>query len=244
MSEALLLSLIQKLDTNYRRHEPNDEKVIKEMREIVDIVRDKKLVEGRILNFLVCDLVDVDDDALYLFKQDVTYPWNFDSVHSWMGEVKKRMLKLGYDGAETESNMRSSQKVEDDVDVVGLDEDVEMLLRKRIFGEGEHRPPVLIKGMGGSGKTTLAREIYNHPTVVERFELRLWVSNSIDLTMKELLIKLVQQVVPENLHIYIFLIGEYGQPKPPRYASPTPARKEISYSSRRHAQTNALEVFR
>ncbi|XP_057802322.1 putative disease resistance RPP13-like protein 3 isoform X2 [Salvia miltiorrhiza] len=204
MSEALLLSLIHKLDINYLMYKPyweiNEEKerVIKEMREIVDIVRDKKLEEGKTLNFLVSDLVNVIEDAVDLFKRGKTYHTYYGSIHTWIGEIKTRLFKLGDDGAEK----RSSENVEDDKYVVGLDEDVQMLLRSKIFGGKGYRsnPIVVIKGMCGIGKTTLAREIYNHPTVVERFECRLWVSNSTDLTIKELLIKLIQQVEDaENL---------------------------------------------
>ncbi|XP_057801888.1 probable disease resistance protein At1g58602 [Salvia miltiorrhiza] len=205
MSVALLLSLIQRLDISYyRENETNREmeRVIKEMREILDIVRDKKLEEGRSLNFFVSDLIDMVDHAidLSLRIQDYYIYRRYGSIHSWIGEIKKRMLKLGDD----ESNMTSSENVDDNY-VVGLEEDVEMLLRRSIIGgEDDKRyvETVVIKGMCGIGKTTLAREIYNHPTVVARFKRRrLWVSNSTDLTIKELLIKLIQQVEdPQNLH--------------------------------------------
>ncbi|XP_057802256.1 probable disease resistance protein At1g58602 [Salvia miltiorrhiza] len=206
-SEALLLSVIQKLDINYRQDETNKdeivlmfldkeiERVIREMKEILDIVRDKKL-EERSLDFFVYDLVDVANDALYLYKQREDNYIFYESIHRWIGEIKKQMLKLGDD----ESNMRSSENVEDDTYVVGLDEDVKMLLRKSIIGGGEYSKNILIKGMSGIGKTTLAREIYNHPTVIERFKHRAWVSNSTNFTMNELLIKLIQQVDPHNLH--------------------------------------------
>ncbi|XP_057802283.1 probable disease resistance protein At1g58602 [Salvia miltiorrhiza] len=203
MSEALLLSVIQKLDINYGDDTKTKEiikeqmeRVIKDMREIVDIVRDKKLEEGRSLNFLVSDLVDMADDALDLCKQHVTYYRDYESIHSWIGEIKKQILKLGDNGVETESNIRSSENV----DAVGLEEDVQMLLRKRIIGGEDDLKTILIKGMCGSGKTTLAREIYNHATVIERFEHRAWVSNSTYFTLKELLFKLIQQVDPQNLH--------------------------------------------
>ncbi|XP_057802155.1 disease resistance RPP8-like protein 3 [Salvia miltiorrhiza] len=205
MSEALLLSVKQKLD-NHQKQNPliNEDmkKVIKEMSEIVDIVRDKKLEEGRSLNFLVSDLDDMAEDALHIFKQYGyrTYSWTYDSIRSWMGEIKKQMLKLGDD----ESNIRSSETVEDDKYVVGLEEDVEFLIPKRIIGGEECLSSLLIKGMAGIGKTTLAREIYNHPTVIQHFERRAWVSNSTHFTtLKELLIKLIQQVEdPESLHTY------------------------------------------
>ncbi|XP_057802106.1 putative disease resistance RPP13-like protein 2 [Salvia miltiorrhiza] len=197
MSEALLLLVIQKLDINYREDEKNEnmERVIKEMKEIFDIVRDKKLEEGRTLNFLVSDLVQMADDALHNYNINIR---SFGSIHSWIGEIKKQMLKLGDD----EFNIISiSENVDDDKYVVGLDEDLEMLLHKRIIDEEEYLSTVLIKGMCGIGKTTLAREIYNHPTVVKRFERRAWVSNSTHFTLKKLLIKLIQQVEdPQNLH--------------------------------------------
>ncbi|XP_057802255.1 probable disease resistance protein At1g59620 isoform X2 [Salvia miltiorrhiza] len=229
MSEALLLSLIQKLEDKPNEDETDEdgtdedgdetdedvdetilvflneqiENIIKEIREIVDIVRDKKLEEGRTLNFLVCDLVGMADDALRIFRFGKSigscYKDDYESIHRWIGEIKKQMLKLGDD----ESNMRSSENVEDDVDVVGFEEDLEMLVLGSIVGGELWLKNVLIIGMAGIGKTTLAREIFNHPTVKEQFERRAWVSNSTYFTLKELLIKLIQQVAvedPENLH--------------------------------------------
>ncbi|XP_057802113.1 disease resistance RPP8-like protein 3 [Salvia miltiorrhiza] len=199
MAEGLLLSVMHKLDMNYQKDTKTKEDikeqmemVIKEMREIVDIVRDKKLEEGKTLNFMVSDLVDVAEDAVDIFKQNDGHTWKYDSIHSWIGEMKERMLKLGDDGANI--NMRSSQNDEDDKYVVGLEEQMEMLLRTKIIGGEDYNRIVLIKGMSGIGKTTLAREIYNHPTIVERFKRRLWVSNVTHFTIKELLIKLIQQL--------------------------------------------------
>ncbi|XP_057801887.1 probable disease resistance protein At1g58602 [Salvia miltiorrhiza] len=115
----------------------------------------------------------------------------YKSIHSWIGEIKKQMLKLGDD----ESNMRStSENVEDGKYVVSLEEDVEMLIRTRIIGISILKT-IVIKGMCGIGKTALAREIYNHPTVVKHFKCHAWVSNSTPFTLKELFIKLIQQVI-------------------------------------------------
>ncbi|XP_057802164.1 probable disease resistance protein At1g58390 [Salvia miltiorrhiza] len=194
-----LLSLIHMLDKYKLRKffaKKDIERVTTEIREILDIVRDKKLEDERRLNFWVSDLVDVVEDACdSIWHEDDIYDSGLcESIFSWMGEIKKQMLKLGDD----ESNMRSSQNVEDDVDVVGLEEDVEFLIHKRIVDGREYLKTVVIKGMCGIGKTTLAREIYNHPTVVDHFDRRAWVSNSTHFTMKELLIKLIQQVAVED----------------------------------------------
>ncbi|XP_057802985.1 disease resistance RPP8-like protein 3 [Salvia miltiorrhiza] len=206
MSEALLLLAIHKMENCLSYKDERDEEIemiIKEMREIVDIVRDKKLEDGRILNFLVSGLVNVADEAINLFKEVYTSRWDLASIHSWMGKIKKRMLELGDDVP----NMTSSKNVDDEENdnyVVGLEGDVKFLLRKRIIGDGELTWPVVIKGMAGIGKTTLAREIFNHPTIVKHFDRRAWVSNCTHfITAEELLIKVIQQVVvedPQNLH--------------------------------------------
>ncbi|KAL0402488.1 UNVERIFIED_CONTAM: putative disease resistance protein [Sesamum latifolium] len=62
-----------------------------------------------------------------------------------------------------------------DKDVVGLEEDIERLLQRAVLQEGEDLSVATIVGMGGLGKSTLAREVYNHPDVVARFECRAWV---------------------------------------------------------------------
>ena len=86
--------------------------------------------------------------------------------------------------------------------MVGLDKDIEMVIRTMIFYSDEQPSVVVIKGMSGIGKTTLAREIYNHAVVIKRFQYRAWVCVSNVLTIKEIVIKLLLHVVVdgENLH--------------------------------------------
>lgn len=62
-----------------------------------------------------------------------------------------------------------------DEHLVGIEDDVKKLLREAILDEEKRGLSVaVVEGMGGIGKSTLAREIYNHSGVVadDRFECR------------------------------------------------------------------------
>ncbi|KAH6767871.1 hypothetical protein C2S52_018854 [Perilla frutescens var. hirtella] len=106
-------------------------------------------------------------------------------IHERLQETEKRVRKFGGDETSQMNNVRE----ESDHHVVGLKEDVELLLRT-------DETTIRILGMAGSGKTTLAREFYNHQEIVDGFECRGWVClSSWKLSRKELLIKLIRQFI-------------------------------------------------
>ncbi|XP_057802875.1 putative disease resistance RPP13-like protein 3 [Salvia miltiorrhiza] len=209
--EALILSMIKKLEIwetrvsclSFRkiipcffdsRRSETETKVTDELRMILDILRDKKLKlrEWRRLHYFTSDLVEMALDALDLYQHQETYSIydEMESIKCWIREIKLRLLKF----SERSENVGDEDNDEDE-DVVGLEEDVELLLHPKILNPNRSRGPFIIKGMAGIGKTTLARRLYNHPVLVDRFERRAWVCVSNELTIKEVLMKLIQQVV-------------------------------------------------
>ncbi|KAK6136325.1 hypothetical protein DH2020_029946 [Rehmannia glutinosa] len=82
-----------------------------------------------------------------------------------------------------------------DKHVVGLKEDVELLLGKAVFDERKDLSVATIVGMGGSGKSTLARIVYNHGDVAAGFDRRAWVCVSSDFRPKEIIKQLVLQLL-------------------------------------------------
>uniref|UniRef100_A0A2N9IDX3 NB-ARC domain-containing protein n=1 Tax=Fagus sylvatica TaxID=28930 RepID=A0A2N9IDX3_FAGSY len=93
----------------------------------------------------------------------------------------------------------SSSLVEES-SVIGRDDDkrkiVEMLLWD---GEGVNVDVISIVGMGGIGKTTLAKLVYNDADVVTRFNFRIWISVSVDYDVVRITKSIVESAMGKRL---------------------------------------------
>ncbi|KAG8364955.1 hypothetical protein BUALT_Bualt18G0052400 [Buddleja alternifolia] len=96
----------------------------------------------------------------------------------------------------TLDNRQTNSLVEEESEIYGRKEEKEMII-KEIVGSGREQDDLSIYaiwGMGGLGKTTLAKLVYNDARIEKHFELRIWVCVSDDFNTERLVREIIESI--------------------------------------------------
>ncbi|XP_057802241.1 probable disease resistance protein At1g58602 isoform X2 [Salvia miltiorrhiza] len=132
----------------------------------------------------------------YLLKR---FSRSINSIRKRLRGIEGRRSSLGIqdlgdrpsDGLERLPKLSQWQK---DKHIVGMEKDIELVLEKAILNEGDDISISGIVGEGGTGKSTLARILYNHAAVADRFERRAWAVASKERRPRDIIKELYLQV--------------------------------------------------
>ncbi|KAI8567010.1 hypothetical protein RHMOL_Rhmol02G0088000 [Rhododendron molle] len=120
-----------------------------------------------------------------------------------IGEIKKRADRYGFSSLELGSTSKIEEKVHDDPrvaslfieedEVVGIESTREELIHRLLIRESNRTVTSLV-GMGGCGKTTLAKKIFDNQKVVEHFDCQAWVSVSQSYKTEDIFRRVMKQL--------------------------------------------------
>nr|XP_009774730.1 PREDICTED: putative late blight resistance protein homolog R1B-16 isoform X1 [Nicotiana sylvestris]XP_009774732.1 PREDICTED: putative late blight resistance protein homolog R1B-16 isoform X1 [Nicotiana sylvestris] len=96
------------------------------------------------------------------------------------------------------SSKRSFLSTDDEV--VGFEKDAESIMKK-LTGGAKELDVISIYGMPGLGKTTLARKVYNNPSIVNYFDVKAWCSVSQAYNRRTLLLEIFKQATRDKSEI-------------------------------------------
>nr|XP_017217285.1 PREDICTED: putative disease resistance protein RGA3 [Daucus carota subsp. sativus] len=87
--------------------------------------------------------------------------------------------------------IRNTPPFEDEAKIVGRDDDISYLVQTVCKNHEQDLQVIAVVGMGGQGKTTLARMVYNKDDVINKFPKRMWVTVSDDFDFMKILNQMV-----------------------------------------------------
>nr|XP_027124080.1 putative disease resistance protein At1g50180 [Coffea arabica] len=141
------------------------------------------------------------------------YPWRIVSLNKIGKEIESLLTRLDDierekfgiknlgEGTNTHGEelqrLRRSSPISEDKDIVGFEEITKSLVAE-LLKDDRNRRVVSIIGMGGAGKTTLAKKVYNHADVTKRFKCRAWVCVSSSYDHKKILKSIIKQLNPKD----------------------------------------------
>ncbi|KAL9687845.1 hypothetical protein QQ045_032253 [Rhodiola kirilowii] len=97
--------------------------------------------------------------------------------------------------------------------MVGLEDTIDFLADKLTSGGSDHHFVMSILGMGGLGKTTLARRLYNKLSGRGHFQARAWICVSQDYDPEDLLLQLITMIIDPKKDVLDYLIKTHSMEK-------------------------------
>ncbi|PHT52012.1 hypothetical protein CQW23_06474 [Capsicum baccatum] len=161
-----------------------------EIKEVANIV--EQTIQLRVTEVVLANDEKTNErlsDTLQLVAGDMDRIWKESTKIQDKGEqVSEGSLVQGF--SNSTNNILNAKN-----NMAGRDDQKEHLLEDLTTSYSSEPKVIPIVGMGGIGKTTLAKEVYNHESILRRFDVRAWATVSQHHNKKEILLSLLQSTI-------------------------------------------------
>ncbi|XP_050272950.1 putative disease resistance protein At3g14460 isoform X1 [Quercus robur] len=124
-----------------------------------------------------------------------------DKLENLDSQINAIGLREGVEGRSSQ-RVPTTSLVDPETIIYGRDDDekaiVNLLLSNDVASNNHSTGVIPIVGMGGVGKTTLARQIYNNQKIIEHFSLKAWVCVSEEFDVPKITKKILESVSPQK----------------------------------------------
>ncbi|KAM3693508.1 hypothetical protein ACJW31_08G172700 [Castanea mollissima] len=124
-----------------------------------------------------------------------------DKLEYLASQINAIGLREGVEGRSSH-RVPTTSLVDPETIIYGRDDDekaiVNLLLSNDVASNNHSTGVIPIVGMGGVGKTTLARQIYNNEKIIEHFSLKAWVCVSEEFDVPKITKKILESVSPQK----------------------------------------------